>query len=121
MSRLFRRSGRLKPRRHERVLSDAIAVPDRTVLPAHFVGAVPTQQLQVVTTDRALYVRVDHRTTRLPWSEIAIFEHVADALGEFVIGELWNGDSFRICVGDGLAVESPDRRRGGSNRTSMTG
>jgi hypothetical protein len=91
-------SRRVKPRRGERVLGDTVGVPDRTILPTGFVGAGRPDRIHIVATDQALYVRAEHLTTRLPWTEIVTFEQVSDALGNFVVGKLRDGDSFRICL-----------------------
>jgi hypothetical protein len=91
-------SRRLKPDHSERILSDTVGVPDRTILPTGFVGDGRPARIHVIATDQALYVRAERRTTRLPWPEIVTFEQVSDVFGNFVIGELRNGDSFRICL-----------------------
>jgi hypothetical protein len=97
-------SRRVKPRRHERILCDTVGVPDRTILPTGFVGAGRPDRIHIIATDQALYVRAERLTTRLPWTEIVTFEQVSDVFGNFVIGELRNGDSFRICLRRGEDV-----------------
>lgn len=92
-------SRRLKPHHRERILSDTVGVPDRTILPTGFVGAGRPARIHIVATDQALYIRAERRTTRMPWTEIVTFEQVADVFGNFVVGELRSGDSFRICLG----------------------
>lgn len=94
----YRRSRRLKPLRRERVLCDAVAVRNRTIVPTAFAGDRSSSELRVATTDQAFYIHAGQTTTRLPWAAITAFDQAADPFGHFIIGRLHNGDAFRICL-----------------------
>lgn len=93
-----RRTRRLRPLRRERVLCDAVAVRNRTIVPTAFVGDRSPTELEVAATDQAFYIHAGQTTTRLPWAAITTVDQAADPFGHFIVGRLHNGDAFRICV-----------------------